>query len=112
VVVIEESLTKQAKRLEKYILTLPTAKQLNKLTRSQQDAMMKLRDHAYIARKAVEVYSSSDNTKEQVRALEEAIEHLTETGKSILVASNYDLLDVTDVAHLSALNERIIDQLK
>jgi hypothetical protein len=74
--------------------------------------MIKLRDHAYIARRAVETYSSSDDTREQVQALEEAIVHLTETGKSILDASNHDLLDVADVAHLSALNEHIMDQLK
>lgn len=108
----DQSLSKQVKQLEKYILTLPHAKKLNTLGRQQREAMTKLCDSAYNGRRAVETYASSDDTKEQMQALNEAIGSLTEVGKLILAASSYDLLDVTDVAHLSALSEHIIDQLK
>jgi hypothetical protein len=64
----QESLSKQVKKLKKYIYTLKAARELNKLDRLPREA--------------------------------------------ILEASPYDLLDVTDVTHLSALNGYIIDQLR
>lgn len=107
-----ESLSKQTKKLEKYIYTLKAARELNKLDRLQRDAIVRLRDAVTTARSAVDRYFGSDDTKEQLLALNEAKEQLKETGEAILEASQYDLLDVTDVAHLSALNEQIIDQLR
>lgn len=108
----EESLSKQAKKLEKYIYTLKAARELNTLDRQPLSAIVALRDAVTTARSAVDRYFGSDDTKEQEQALYEAIEQLKLTGDAILLASQYDLLDVTDVAHLSALNEHIIDQLK
>jgi len=108
----QESLSKQVKKLEKYIYTLKAARELNKLDRKPLGAINKLRDSVTNARSAVDRYSGSEDTKEQLLALNEAIDQLTINGEAILEASQYDLLDVTDVAHLSALNEYIIDQLK
>lgn len=107
-----ESLSKQVKKLEKYIYTLKAARELNKLDRQPRDAIIKLRDSVTNARGAVDRYFGSDDTKEQLMALNEATDQLKETGEAILAASQYDLLDITDVAHLSALNEYIIDQLR
>ena len=107
-----ESLSKQVKQLEKYIYALKAARELNKLDRLPKEAIIKLRDSVTTARGAVDRYLGSDDTKEQLMALDEAKDQLKETGDAILVASQYDLLDVTDVAHLSALNEFIIDKLK
>ena len=108
----KESLSKQTKRLEKYIYTLRAARELNKLDRQPREAIIRLRDAITSARAAVDRYFGSDDTKEQAMVLQEAISQLKLTGDSILLASQYDLLDVADVAHLSALNEQIIDQLK
>jgi len=108
----EESLSKQAKKLEKYIYSLKAARDLNKLDRQPREAIIALRDSVTNARGAVDRYFGSDDTKEQLMALNEAVEQLQATGEAILQASQHDLLDVTDVAHLSALNEYIIDQLR
>lgn len=107
-----ESLSKQVKKLEKYIYTLRAARELNKLDRPAREAMITLRDAVTTARGAVDRYFGSDDTKEQLLALNEATDQLKLTGDAILLASQYDLLDIADVAHLSALNEYIIDQLK
>jgi len=107
-----ESLSKQVKKLEKYIYTLKAARELNKLDRLPREAILKLRDAITIARGAVDRYFGSDDTKEQLQALNEATDNLKLVSEAILEASQYDLLDVTDVAHLSALNEYIIDQLR
>jgi hypothetical protein len=107
-----ESLSKQTKQLEKYIYTLKAARELNKLDRLPREAIMRLRDAITTARGAVDRYFGSDDTKEQLLALNEATDQLEVVGEAILEASQYDLLDIADVAHLSALNEYIIDQLK
>ena len=107
-----ESLSKQVKQLEKYIYALKAARELNKLDRLPKEAIIKLRDSVTTARGAVDRYLGSDDTKEQLMALDEAKEQLKVTGDAILAASQYDLLGITDVAHLSALNEFIIDKLK
>lgn len=108
----EESLSAQVKKLEKYIYTLKAARELNKLDRLPRESMIRLRDSVTTARGAVDRYFGSDDTAEQVMALTEAIDQLKLVGETILEASQYDLLDIADVAHLSALNEHIIDQLK
>jgi len=107
-----ESLSKQVKKLEKYIYTLKAARELNKLDRLPREAMIKLRDAVTTARGAVDLYFGSEDTKEQLLALNEATDNLKLVSEAILEASQYELLDVTDVAHLSALNEYIIDQLR
>ena len=109
---MEESLSKQAKKLERYINTLPHAKQLNKLSSTPREVMITLTSAIFQARRAVETYSGSDDTNEQVLALQEAIAACKLVDKSILEASQYDLVDTVDVAHLSALNEQILDRLK
>ena len=107
----EESLSAQAKKLEEYIYTLKAARELNKLDRPARESMIRLRESVTNARGAVDRYFGSDDTKEQLLALNEATDQLKETGDAILAASQYDLLDIADVAHLSALNEYIIEQL-
>ncbi len=107
-----ESVSKQAKKLEKYILTLPHAKRLNSLSSAPREVMITLQNSAYTARRALEVFSSTDDTEEKRLSLEEAVLQLKKVQVAILHASEYDLLGVADVAHLSALNEQIIDQLR
>jgi transcription termination factor NusB len=107
-----DSLSKQAKKLEKYIYTLKAARELNELDRLPRESIMRLRDAISAARGAVDRYNGSDDTKEQELAHIEAVDQLKIVGEAILESSQYDLLDIADVAHLSALNEYIIDQLR
>lgn len=108
----QESLSKQAKQLEKYIYNLPAARKLNMLSSKPRETIVALRDAVTAAQGAMGRYHGSEDTVEQAQALSESIEQFGRVGELILLASQYDLLDVTDVAHLSALNEYIIDQLK
>jgi hypothetical protein len=108
----EESLPKMARKLEKYIMTLPKAKQFNTLSSEPRKAMMSLSDSAYNARIAIERYFHADDSQEQAQFLQVAIEQTTLAGEQILHASNFDLLGPADVAHLSALAEQIKERLK
>lgn len=106
-----EPLGMAVKKLERYILALPHAKQLNKLSTQRRDAMMSLRDAAGVARVSVARYLSSDDSDEQAEALQESIEHVTATNEAIMYASQYDLLDAADVAQLSSLAQHIKERL-
>jgi hypothetical protein len=107
----ELTLPKQARKLEKYIMTLPSAKKFNTLNSEPRKAMMHLSDSAYNARIAVEKYFHTDDSEEQAMFLSAAIEYVTATNEAILAASQFDLLGPADVAHLSALAEHIKDRL-
>jgi len=105
------SLSAQAKRLEKYIYNLPAARKLNMLKSNEREAMIKLRNSVSSAQGAIGIYSHSDDTKEQSEALVESKQQLKMVSTALIEASQYDLLNVTDVAHLSALTEQLIEQL-
>lgn len=108
----EESLSKQARKLERYILALPHAKRLNSLSSAPREVMITLQNSAYAARRSLEVYSSTDDSEEKELALAETRSALNTVQQAILHASQYDLMGVADVAHLLALNDQMIDRLK
>lgn len=81
------------------------------LDRPAREAMITLRDEASGARVAVARYWGNDDTNEQQQALEEAVEHLKVLQSTILSASQHELLDTVDVAHLSALAEQLTERL-
>ena len=108
----EESLSAAIRRLEKYVFTLPKAKQLNMLSGQSREAMIELRDRVTEARVAIIRYQTSDDTKEQAEALDAGIEHISVLNDAMVAASQYDLLGPADVAHLSALAERIRERLQ
>lgn len=106
------TLPQAARKLEKYIMTLPAAKQFNTLSSAPRRVMMELQDSAYVARIAVERYFNANDSEEQALFLATAIEQTTKVNEHILLASNYDLLGPVDVAHLSALAEHIHERLQ
>ncbi len=105
-------MTYQLKLLEKYIYNLPAARQLNMLSSLPREAIIRLREAISSARLSIGLYSKSEDTHEQEQFLTESIKQLENVSESILAASQHDLLDTVDVAHLSALNEHIIEKLK
>lgn len=107
----ELTLPQVAKKLEKYIMTLPAAKRFNTLSTAPRKAMMDLIDSVYALRINTERYFHADDSEEQRLFIEEAIEHAKLVDERILVAGNYDLLGPVDVAHLGALNEHILERL-
>jgi hypothetical protein len=107
----ELTLPQMARKLEKYIMTLPSAKKFNMLSSDPRKVMMALTDSAYNLRIATERYFHADDSAEQKLFLETAIEQAGLANKHILDASAYDLLGPVDVAHLSALAEQIRERL-
>lgn len=105
------TLPQMAKKLEKFVLTLPMAKRFNTLSTEPRKAMMDLQDSAYNLRVNTERYFHADDSAEQQMFLDEAIRQANLLSEQILVASQHDLLGPVDVAHLSALAEHIREQL-
>jgi transcription termination factor NusB len=108
----EESLTTQARKLEKYIYTLPMAKRLNELSRDSKNSIMDLKDLVTSVRDNVSKYETTDDAKEKQEYQKIAIEKLVVVQDQILKTSQYDLLDTADVAHLSAIAEYLSDNLQ
>ena len=108
----EQTLPQATKKLEKYIMTLPSAKQFNTLSTEPRKAMMALSDSAYTLRINTERYFHADDSAEQRLFLAAAIEQAAEVNDLILAASQHDLLGPADVAHLSALAEHIKERLQ
>lgn len=106
------SLPQAAKKLEKYIMTLPEAKRFNTLSSGPRKAMMDLTDGAYSLRIATERYFHADDSVEQKLYLDKASEQAKLLNDRILAAANFDLLGAADVAHLSALAEHIRERLE
>ncbi len=106
------TLPQAARKLEKYIITLPSAKQFNMLSREPRKAMMTLQDSAYNARISIERYFNSDDSIEQAQYLGSSLENIKVVSENILAAGQHDLLGPVDVAHLSALAEHIKERLQ
>lgn len=106
------TLPQLAKRLERYIVTLPANKQFNKLGTEQSKAMMALSDSAYGLKMNADKYFYANDSAEQQLFLTEVIEQSKLINDKILLASQYDLMDAVDVAHLSALAETIKERLQ
>ena len=106
------TLPQLAKKLEKFVMTLPSAKRFNTLSSEPRKAMMELSDCVYSLRINTERYFHADDSEEQQKFLEAAIFQVEKVQKQILEASQYDLLGPVDVAHLSALAEQIKERLQ
>lgn len=106
------TLPQVAKKLEKYVMTLPAAKQFNTLSSEPRKAMMVLSESAYNLRVNTERYFFADDSKEQQMFLAAAMEQSNLLNERILAASGFDLLGPVDVAHLSALAEQIRERLQ
>lgn len=106
-----QALPQVAKKLEKYVMTLPASKQFNTLAHEPRKAMMALTDSVYTLRINTERYFHADDSAEQQMFLMVAIEQSNLLNEHILAAGQHDLLGPVDVAHLSALAEHIKERL-
>lgn len=73
---------------------------------------MALTETSYLLRTSAQHYFHADDTTEQRQYLDVAIEQAALLQQYILAASQHDLLDPADVAHLSALTEQITERLR
>ena len=106
------TLPQVARKLEKYIMTLPAAKQFNTLSSEPRKAMIAVQESAYNLRINTERYFHADDSAEQQMFLDAAVEQSHLLNEQILIASQYDLLGPADVAHLSAVAEHIKERLQ
>lgn len=109
---IANSIVQDIKKLERYIMNLSKAKKLNTMSKAEREAMMDLRDSVSDARESIVKYESSDNTAEKLQYLDSSIEYVKTINDSMLIASQFDLLDGVDVAHFSAITETIKERLQ
>lgn len=109
---MSSQLITDVRKLEKYVMTLPVAKKLNMLSRQEQEAVIGMTGGVTEARINISKYLSSDDTDEQAKLLSAGIESLETTNKAVLAASQLDLIDAADVAHLSALADHINERLQ
>lgn len=105
------TLPQVAKKLEKYVMTLPVAKNFNKLGTEPRKAMVGLSDAVFQLRLNTERYFGADDSSEQAVFLEEALIQVEKANNAVLNASNHDLIGPADTAHLSALAEDIRERL-
>jgi len=102
----------QLKKLEKYIYNLKAARHLNTLSTAPREAMIALRNDVSNARIQVDAYQNNEDSRMQAELLARAVELLEQVRAGILMASSYDLVDVVDVAQLSAMTELIIERIR
>jgi hypothetical protein len=108
----ELTLPQVARKLEKFVMTLPSAKRFNTLSSEPRKAMMDLSDSVYNLRINTERYFHADDSEEQQKFLEAALLQVEKAQEQIMAASQHDLLGPVDVAHLSALAEQIRERLR
>ena len=106
------SLNAEVRKLERYVMNLPMAKNLNTMNKNEREAMLDLRGGAEVLRESVVKYGMSDDTSDKARYLTDGVKQVKELNELILAASQYDLVDAVDVAHLSAITEIIKERLE
>jgi signal transduction histidine kinase len=113
--VVEEdaSLIRQLRRLESYIYNLNSFVETDGLDWTAQDAVHQVRRSVADARSLVRDYQTlEDDRKSQAEILPLSIEKLEELRADIVKASQYEVIDAVDVAHISAWIEQIIERLR
>lgn len=106
------SLNNEVRKLERYVMNLPMAKNLNTMSKKEREAMLDLREATESLRINIVKYSASDDTADKAKYLSAGIKQVKSLNELILIASQYDLVDVVDVAHLSAITEIIKERLE
>lgn len=106
------SLNNEVRKLERYVMNLPMAKNLNTMSKREREAMLDLREATESLRINIVKYSTSDDTADKAKYLSAGIKQVKSLNELILIASQYDLVDVVDVAHLSAITEIIKERLE
>lgn len=100
-----------AKKLERYVYNLPSAKQANTMPKASAALMFDLKQSVYEIKLNISDYFASDEPSEQVKLLEDVTQLANTANDQILLASQHDLLNPVDVAHLSAMVEQIKERL-
>jgi Ser-tRNA(Ala) deacylase AlaX len=108
----QQSPSVMAKQLDNHISRLLRRFDLAKQTRSAREAITDLRQNMVDARIYTNDYELSETREEQLQNAKEAKKWLEAVRKNILIASQYDVFNAVDTAHLSAQADHIAGSLK
>ena len=107
----QQSLLQQAKELETHVNRLLMEHDVQMLGMPAQRAVGVLKNQLADARLDVRDYELAETRAEQLEAAKAAQTRFEELQRSILKASEYQLLSAIDVAHMSALAQKISTKL-
>jgi len=82
------------------------------LPEAEQKIIEALRQNVVDARLDIRDYELSETRAGQLQKAEEARQRLEHVRKGVLAASEYNVFSATDVAHLSAQLEQIIENIR
>lgn len=99
-------------KLEKYVRTLETMRNATTLSRVERDHMFDLRDTLADARKLANDAATSEITDIKLSSFSRCQEQLEAFREALLAASQYNLVDTVDVAHLSAMADKAYDLIR
>lgn len=110
----EESafITTALRKLEKYVRTLPSVRQLRSLGREDRQRLGALEDSLGEARRLANDAATSDQVVVKIASFDHCQEELENFRTALLAASHTDLVDAVDVAQLSAMADQVADLVK
>ena len=100
------------KRLEKYLIGLPVARNRNMLSREQRDTMNEVLDNAALARKQFEFSVMDEDATAQAQGFDLTIEQLKVIRQGLLHPSMQEQLSAVDVSQLTSLAELCMEDVK
>lgn len=100
------------RRLEKYLIGLPLARNRNMLSREQRDCMNTLLDNMALARRQFEYSAGDEDALARRKGFLLTIEQLKIVHKNLLHPSIQDDLSAADVSQLTSLAELCMDDVK
>jgi hypothetical protein len=108
----EQSPSVMAKQLDNHIARLLRRFDPARQPSHAREAITELRQNMIDAKIYTNDYELSETREEQLQNAKQAKKWLEEARKNILTASQYDIFNAVDTAHLSAQAEQIGAQLK
>jgi hypothetical protein len=110
----EESsfITAYLRKLEKYVRTLPNMQQLTSLDRQDRERLRALEDTLSEARRLANDAATTDTSSIKHASFQYCQEQLEAFRSALLLASHTNLVDVVDVAQLSAMADEVADLVK
>jgi hypothetical protein len=104
--------SRRVKQVDTQISNILRGFDLRKLSSKERDIIAKLQQNLVDSRIYTNDYELSESREEQLDNAKKAKEWLEQARKNILAASEFNIFGAIDVAHLSAVLDQIISELK
>jgi hypothetical protein len=110
--VVAENPFERLRRLEKYLIGLPLARNRNMLSREQRDVANLLLDNMALARRQFEYSAGDEDAVARSKGFLLTTEQLKVVHKNLLHPAIQDSLTAADVAQLTSLADLCIEDVK